>query len=157
MTRIVGIDPGDEGALALFEWGSPKESIIMPTLSSGIDGSEVARVLREWNPDGIAIERAQAMPGQGVCSMFTYGTGYGVLLGVIMTLKIPLLTVPPRTWQAWAQKKFGGKKQADPKAQALAWVKTFYPQASLIPPRCRVPHKGIVDALLIAGWHDATK
>jgi crossover junction endodeoxyribonuclease RuvC len=151
--RTVGIDPGIQGALVLLEWGAPKECVVMPTVQSLINGQAVADILREWKPDFVVLERAQAMPDQGVTSMFNYGVGYGTILGILQGLRIKHRTIRPQEWQGWAFKQVKVKRE-DPKGAALAVALALYPSAQLIPARCRVPHKGIVDALLIAGYGD---
>jgi crossover junction endodeoxyribonuclease RuvC len=123
----------------------------MPTVQSAINGQAIANILSEWQPDIVALERAQAMPDQGVTSMFNYGVGYGTILGILQGLKIKHRTIRPQEWQAWAFKQLRVKRD-DPKGAALAIALALYPTANLTPPRCRVPHKGIVDALLIGGY-----
>ena len=45
------------------------------------------------------IERAQAMPKQGVTSMFNYGKGFGLWLGLLIGIGIPYTLVSPRSWR----------------------------------------------------------
>ncbi|MGL4498487.1 MAG: hypothetical protein ACRCU2_05435 [Planktothrix sp.] len=47
----------------------------------------------------IIIENVHAMPGQGVTSMFSFGMGYGIWLGIIAALSIPVEFVTPQTWK----------------------------------------------------------
>ncbi len=46
------------------------------------------------------IERAQAMPKQGVTSMFNYGKGFGLWLGLLIGIGLPYTLVSPRRWKA---------------------------------------------------------
>lgn len=57
----------------------------------------------------IAIESVHSMPGQGVRSTFDFGTNFGIWLGVIATLNIPMELVTPQEWK----KHYGliGKKK----------------------------------------------
>lgn len=151
--RVVGIDPGIQGALVLLEWGTPRELVVMPTIQSLIDGASLADLLALWKPDVVGLERAQAMPDQGVVSMFNYGVGYGTILGILQGMGIKHRTVRPQEWQKWAFSQLRVKRE-DPKGAALLVAKALYPGAELVPKRCRVPHKGLVDALLIAGYMD---
>lgn len=151
--RMVGIDPGTQGGLVLLEWGTPIELVAMPTVQSAINGQAIADLLTEWKPDFVGIERAQAMPDQGVTSMFNYGVGYGTILGILQGLRLKHRTIRPQEWQAWAFRQLRVKRE-DPKGAALAVAMALYPSARIIPQRCRIPHKGIVDALLIAGYVD---
>jgi crossover junction endodeoxyribonuclease RuvC len=40
------------------------------------------------------------MPRDGVAAAFSFGKGYGILLGVVATLGIPYTCVTPRTWKS---------------------------------------------------------
>lgn len=151
--RTVGIDPGIKGALVLLEWGTPKELVPMPEIQSTIDGDTIATLFSQWKPDLVGLERAQAMPEQGVVSMFNYGVGYGTILGILQGMKIKHRTIRPQEWQGWAFRQLRVKRE-DPKGSALLVAKALYPTAGLVMPRCRVPHQGVVDALLIAGYTD---
>jgi crossover junction endodeoxyribonuclease RuvC len=151
--RVIGIDPGIKGGIVLLEWGTPIELIPIPTIQNLIDGAALAASLASMKPDLVGLERAQAMPDQGVVSMFNYGVGYGTVLGILQGMRIKHRTVRPQEWQKWAFSQLKVKRE-DPKGSALAVAKALYPGAAIIPPRCRVPHQGIVDALLIAGYMD---
>jgi crossover junction endodeoxyribonuclease RuvC len=153
MSKIVGIDPGMQGGLVLLDWGTPVSLIPMPTIQSMVNGQAIAELFECWKPDFVGLERSQAMPDQGVTSMFNYGVGYGTILGILQGMKIAHRTIRPQEWQKWAFSQVRVKRE-DPKGAALAVAMAVYPKAQLIPPRCRVPHKGIVDALLIAGYTD---
>jgi crossover junction endodeoxyribonuclease RuvC len=151
--KVIGIDPGVLGGLVVLEWGTPIACEPMPIIQNLIDGAAVAAFIAFHDPDLVGLERAQAMPDQGVVSMFNYGVGYGTILGILQGMKIKHRTIRPQEWQKWAFSQLRVKRE-DPKGAALAVAKALYPTAALIPPRCRIPHKGIVDALLIAGYID---
>src|SRR5262249_51205298 len=59
----------------------------------------------------VIIEEAQAMPGQGVRSMFTCGLGFGVWLGMLATLGLAHTRVRPGVWKR-ALGLSGDKEQA---------------------------------------------
>ncbi len=69
-----------------------------------IDGKHFADVIRSVNrPFGIRfaiIEDVNAMPKQGVVSMFRFGYNAGILLGVLQTLDIEILRVKPSAWKS---------------------------------------------------------
>ncbi|UOF76915.1 holliday junction resolvasE [Bacteriophage sp.] len=134
----------------------------MPTMGEEIDGHGIAGVL-EGIRDAqviIGIEKVGAMPGQGVTSMFSFGFGCGMLEGVIQTLGLPYVKITPQTWQKLAfqgvtpiYKTERGKDKPDTKKMALTAVNRLYPSANLLATeRSKVPHKGIIDALLIAHY-----
>lgn len=105
--RTIGIDIGLNGAIALVEDGQLLEVHDMPTFSMERNGknkrmvnaAELARLIRQASPSSAYLERLNAMPGQGVTSMFSMGQSLGVVLGILAALDIPTTTIPPRTWQ----------------------------------------------------------
>jgi hypothetical protein len=92
----IGIDPGLQGAVAILDADGALVALHdVPTLtvptSRGTrheyDLPAMAALLAPYVPHGhVVIEEAQAMPGQGVRSMFTIGLGFGAWLGVVGTL-----------------------------------------------------------------------
>jgi len=99
---IWGIDPGINGALAAFHY---EEGVIeifdMPIMEvrgkKSISPQLVKGILSEHHGP-VCIERVGAMPGQGVSSMFNFGKGYGILLGVAAALEMPTQEIQPNTW-----------------------------------------------------------
>lgn len=116
MTKtFIGIDPGITGAIASIS-PSGIEFVDCPSIkqngknrpNSTLMAAELKRLAL---PDSIAIiEIVHAMPGQGVSSMFTFGMGYGIWLGLLSGLGIPFEMITPQTWK----KHFGvgGDKEA---------------------------------------------
>ena len=105
--RVLGIDIGLDGAIALIENGDLLEVHDMPTVTLErnnkskrmVNAAELARLIRQAAPGCAYLERLNAMPGQGVTSMFSMGQSLGVVLGILAALDIPTTTIPPRTWQ----------------------------------------------------------
>jgi len=105
--RTLGIDIGLDGAIALIENGDLLEVHDMPTVTLErnnkskrmVNAAELARLIRQSAPGCAYLERLNAMPGQGVTSMFSMGQSLGVVLGILAALDIPTTTIPPRTWQ----------------------------------------------------------
>jgi hypothetical protein len=91
----------------------------------------------------------------GSTSMFNFARDYGALIcatDIFLTLKkilgildLTVSYVSPQRWQKRVGKK-GDKKASIARAQEL------YPDAQLIPLRCRVPSDGRAEALLIAHY-----
>ncbi|MEK9751604.1 MAG: hypothetical protein VW338_00110 [Rhodospirillaceae bacterium] len=104
---VVGIDPGLSGAI--FWIGGPNGMMFadMPTVQidrngknkRSVDVGALADMLRHNIPDHVFLEQVGAMPGQGVTSMFAFGQGFGIILGVIGTLGIPMTRVSPMKWK----------------------------------------------------------
>lgn len=104
---ILGIDPGNTGAIAVMDEGKILALHDMPcTAKRTGKGLEVnayllVTALRTLGitPEGAYIEQVSAMPGQGVSSMFTFGRSLGVVEGVLAALQIPVQFVPPGRWK----------------------------------------------------------
>lgn len=105
--RTIGIDVGLNGAIALVEDGHLLEVHDMPTVSLErnnktkrmVNAQALALIIRGAKADAAYLERLNAMPGQGVTSMFSMGQSLGVVLGVLAACDIPTTTILPRTWQ----------------------------------------------------------
>jgi crossover junction endodeoxyribonuclease RuvC len=106
MPTIVGIDPGLHGGIAwTAEEGRLMCAIPMPIMPKGndkhdLDLYEIVRWIKGLGKIDLAVvERATAMPKQGVVSMFTFGKGYGMLLGMLAALDVRVEDAPPITWK----------------------------------------------------------
>src|SRR5688572_28563786 len=104
---VLGIDPGLDGGLGWLTLDDRYVNAIpMPVVKIGkkrqIDRWRLVEFLRVLGPQYIqccVIEEVHAMPKQGVTSMFTFGMGYGVVLGVLAGLDIHVNPVAPVTWK----------------------------------------------------------
>lgn len=149
MTLRIGIDPGVTGALALL---GPDHELLdvcdMPTMNltgkrQQVNAAALDKLLAIWRGDGIHayLEQVSARPGQGVSSMFGFGTSYGIVQGVLGALQIPMSLVTPQSW-----KKRAGIPPKSHKDRARTVAQQLYPQASLD----RKKDIGRADAILIA-------
>lgn len=142
----LGIDPGLSGAIALIRNGEYADVWDMPTMSRGsgnkqkVNAAEVARILRECPPCTAYVELVNAMPGQGVVSMFQFGKCAGAIEAALAALGFPMVEVTPQKWK----REFGliGK----PKDAARTLAQQLMPLA----PLGLVKHGGRADALLLA-------
>ncbi len=102
--RILGIDAGLNGALALLASGQ-LDVFDVPTVKARargreVDWSEVARWIdAAGHIDHAIIESAAAMPRQGVASMFKFGFVCGGLRGLVAAHFIPVTYVSARKWK----------------------------------------------------------
>ncbi len=97
---IFGIDPGVSGAISILENKKIIEVFDMPTMIDGkknkrqINGSQVTNIIKERLNDGkeiiVVVEHVNAMPGQGVTSMFNFGQSFGVIKGICSALSLPI-------------------------------------------------------------------
>jgi crossover junction endodeoxyribonuclease RuvC len=149
----IGIDPGMNGALVALVDKGPVIVSKMPLAGSEIDARAVATWLADLtmrSDDVVAVvERVHSMPKQGIASTFKFGTGWGMIRGVLAALGVRTELVPPQTWKAGILQGTLKDKQA-----AIAWCRSSYPNVQLILPGCRGPHDGIADALCMADYCD---
>jgi crossover junction endodeoxyribonuclease RuvC len=106
---IFGVDPGVSGAISVLENKKIIEVYEMPTMIDGkknkkqINGSQVANIIKErLNGDNeiiVVVEHVNAMPGQGVTSMFNFGQSFGVIKGICSALSLPIYFVRPSKWK----------------------------------------------------------
>lgn len=149
--RVLGIDVGLNGALALIEDGQLLEVHDMPTVTLErnsktkrmVNANALSLIIRGSKADVAYLERLSAMPGQGVTSMFSMGQSLGVVLGILAACEIATTTIPPRTWQKALdvpQGKDGSRYRA---------AQLFPESAELFK---RVKDDGRSDATLIAAY-----
>ncbi|TAL62075.1 MAG: crossover junction endodeoxyribonuclease [Bacteroidetes bacterium] len=144
---IIGIDPGKTGAIA-FVNKNGIEVIDTPLNKGDYDIDEMSDILDESTfseeVERVFIEKVHSMPGQGVASMFNFGMGYGIWLGICSAFKYPVTLVTPQEW----------KKEMNliskPKDDARAKVMKLFPKHSLLVPRKK--DIGRADAILIAEY-----
>lgn len=141
--NLIAIDPGMKGAIAILQDGAVCAEPL-PIAGKELDLPTLTATITAAAPILAAVEKCQAMPKQGVTSMFKFGKGYGALLGVLAALDIPTELVTPQTW-----KRSVLKGTAKDKPAAIAYCRRVFSDVSLIPHRCRTPHDGIADALCL--------
>ena len=141
---IIGIDPGKNGGIAVLGDGDPR-AVRMPKTEKDVwdlfDSHWIWGGLGDrWEVNVFAyLEKAQAMPGQGVASMFTFGCGYGGLRMALLSLEIPFEIVTASVWQRKMKCLSGGDKNVT-KARAQELF-----------PGIKMTHY-VADALLIAEY-----
>tara|TARA_B100001248_G_C27391710_1_gene462789 strand:- start:2158 stop:2649 length:492 start_codon:yes stop_codon:yes gene_type:complete len=107
--RIVGIDPGLSGAIAILEDRKVLNVYDMPVMAEGkknkrqINSAQLVNLLREHtkssDESAVIVEQVNAMPGQGVTSMFNFGQTFGAIKGVCAALSLPIFFVRPSKWK----------------------------------------------------------
>ncbi len=106
---IIGIDPGINGAISIIENKKIIEVYDTPTMIDGkknkrqINGAQVTNIFKErLNGEKevvVVVEHVNAMPGQGVTSMFNFGQSFGVIKGICAALNLPIYFVRPVKWK----------------------------------------------------------
>lgn len=101
MICILGIDPGVSGAVAFyFPAASGRISVDdVPVAGGEISTPHLASMIKRYAPSLAIVEKVNAFPGQGVCSVFNFGKSYGQVLGVLGSLNIPTHLVSPQKWK----------------------------------------------------------
>jgi len=102
--RIMGVDPGLGGAVALIddEMGlTVVQDVPVIRLGTGrvIVEALLCEMIRNLDPHHAFVERVHAMPKQGVTSSFTFGMVYGLIRGVLSGLGVPTTLVTPNEWK----------------------------------------------------------
>jgi len=169
---VIGIDPGLDGGIAAVplrgpsDIGSPRASVTpMPVIGKKGKGKRalnldaIVALVREVDQRAgggpgavrIVLETQQAMPGQGVSSMFQIGRGFGALEMLGPAMRHATTYVRPQEWQkemlAGTPADMDTKGRAELAAQRL-WPGVDFRESE----RCKKAHDGMVDALLIAWW-----
>ena len=108
---IFGIDPGVSGAISVLENKKVLEVFEMPTMIDGkknkkqVNGSQVTNIFKERLNNHkdiiVVVEHVNAMPGQGVTSMFNFGQSFGAIKGICAALNLPIYFVRPAKWKKY--------------------------------------------------------
>ena len=108
---VVGIDPGLNGAIAVLQDKKVLSITDMPVMADGkknkrqLNNAQLAEILRKNSSEGdeisIVVEQVNAMPGQGVTSMFNFGQTFGAIKGVCAALQLPIFFVRPSKWKKY--------------------------------------------------------
>ena len=107
--RIFGIDPGIAGAIAILDGNEIIDVMDLPTMSEGkknkkqLNSAHLSQYIsgnvKDINKTVVVVEQVNAMPGQGVTSMFNFGQTFGSIKGISATLKLPIYFVRPSKWK----------------------------------------------------------
>ena len=154
--RIFGIDPGIAGAIAILD-----EKIIdvieLPTMSDGkkqkqLNSAQLSQYISkniiDINKTVVVVEQVNAMPGQGVTSMFNFGQTFGAIKGISATLKLPIFFVRPSKWKKHFELINSSKDASRTKAIEM------YPSFAQILSKKKDVNKS--DAILIARFFNET-
>ena len=94
---FLGIDPGKSGAFGIIDSNHQfvtaelwDERILAPIANAHRNGSCFI--------SHAVLEKVHAMPGQGVTSMFTFGTNFGEWRGMLLSNQISFDQIHPTRW-----------------------------------------------------------
>ena len=97
----------------------------------------------------VVVEQVNAMPGQGVTSMFNFGQTFGAIKGVCAALNLPIFFVRPSKWKKYFELINSSKDSSRTK------VIEMYPSLSNQLSKKKDVNKS--DAILIARFYSETR
>ena len=157
--RIIGIDPGLSGAIAILEDNKIKELFDMPVMPDGkknkrqLNSALLVKLIKD-NIENLestimVVEQVNAMPGQGVTSMFNFGQTFGAIKGICAALGLPIFFVRPAKWKKHFELINSSKDASRTKAIEM------YPSISEQLSKKKDVNKS--DAILIARYYCETR
>jgi crossover junction endodeoxyribonuclease RuvC len=156
---IIGVDPGITGGISILKNKKVIEVYDTPTMIDGkknkrqVNGSQITNIIKEQSKNDneiiVVVEHVNAMPGQGVTSMFNFGQSFGVIKGICAALSLPIHFVRPTKWK----KHFNLIKTN--KEASRTKVIEIYPEISNKLSRKKDSNKA--DAILIARYFNDTQ
>ncbi len=157
--KIIGIDPGLSGAIAVLENNKVLNIFDIPVMSEGkknkrqLNSALLVNLLKEnINKEeevAVVVEQVNAMPGQGVTSMFNFGQTFGALKGICAALELPIFFVRPSKWKKHFELINSSKDASRTKAIEM------YPKLSNQLSKKKDVNKS--DAILIARFFNETR
>ena len=156
--KIIGIDPGLSGAIAVLENNKVLSIFDMPVMPEGkknkrqLNSAQLVKLLKDnilKNEEVlVVVEQVNAMPGQGVTSMFNFGQSFGILKGICSAMQLPMYFVRPAKW-----KKYFNLINSEKDASRTKAIEVFpYFSSQLL----RKKDSNKADAILIASFYYET-
>ena len=156
---IIGIDPGLSGAIAILDDKKVLSIFEMPVMAEGkknkrqLNSAQLVNIIREnikKNEEAVVVvEQVNAMPGQGVTSMFNFGQTFGAIKGICAALELPIFFVRPSKWKKHFELINSSKDSSRTKAIEM------YPKLSNQLTKKKDVNKS--DAILIARYFSETR
>lgn len=73
----------------------------------------------------VIVEEVHSMPRQGVKSMFSFGTRFGEIIGILSALGIPYTLLKPKQWQSSFKFEFDVKNEFSKEALAEVGISLY--------------------------------
>ena len=157
--KVIGIDPGLSGAIAILLDNRVLGIFDMPVMSEGkknkrqLNSAQLVNIIKENILEdeeiAVVVEQVNAMPGQGVTSMFNFGQTFGAIKGVCAALNLPIFFVRPSKWKKHFELINSSKDSSRTK------VIEMYPSLSSQLSKKKDVNKS--DAILIARFFNETR
>lgn len=149
----LGFDPGKKGYMCLYNAGYSgyKHYPLFDGNRLNREMLEVLEKLSKTYTMMAVVEQVHSMPHQGVASTFSFGTNYGMLIGMLETLGIPYTTVTPGKWQKYICEAVD--KASNPKQMHYNAARRLFPDMDFRrSERCKTYDDNKVDATLICEY-----
>jgi len=157
--RIIGIDPGLSGGIAILDNSKVIELFDMPVMPDGkknkrqLNSALLVKLIKDniknLEDTVMVVEQVNAMPGQGVTSMFNFGQTFGAIKGICAALGLPIFFVRPAKWKKHFELINSSKDSSRTKAIEM------YPSISEQLSKKKDVNKS--DAILIARYYCETR
>ena len=157
--KIIGIDPGLSGGIAVLKDNKVLNIFDMPVMAEGkkskrqLNSAQLVSLIKDnikYNEEvAVIVEQVNAMPGQGVTSMFNFGQTFGAIKGVCAALELPIFFVRPSKWKKHFELINSSKDSSRTKAIEM------YPLLSGDLAKKKDVNKS--DAILIARFYSETR
>lgn len=146
---ILGVDPGDSGAITAIATGAPDFASTLRLAESERDICDfIVGMTGNGEPVHAYLERVSAAPGAGVSGMFRFGQSYGAMRMLLTAYHIPFDLVAPHKWQ---QAMGCARPKGQPKESQTEHKNRTKARAQQLFPDIKVTH-AIADSLLIAEY-----
>ena len=156
---IIGIDPGLSGAIAILQNKKVQSIFDIPVMSEGkknkrqLNSAQMVKIIKDnisnIEETVVVVEHVNAMPGQGVTSMFNFGQTFGAIKGICAALGLPIFFVRPSKWKKHFELINSSKDSSRTKAIEM------YPSLSGDLAKKKDVNKS--DAILIARFFNETR
>ena len=155
---IIGIDPGLSGAIAVLQDNKVKNIFEVPVMTEGkknkrqLNSAQMVKIIKDNISKSeetiVVVEHVNAMPGQGVTSMFNFGQTFGAIKGICAAIGLPIFFVRPAKWKKYFE-LINSEKDAS-RTKAIEMFPYFSSQLS------KKKDSNKADAILIASFYYET-
>lgn len=101
--RVIGIDPGVDGAMALWDRGQVRAVMDLPVEGGEIDGwalwSQLCLLNAQEPITMVFLEETNAMPKIGSKGNYSQGLSRGIIVTAVKIAAVPLTRVKPAVWK----------------------------------------------------------
>lgn len=167
----IGIDPGKDGYIAIY---TENKSINLskytfkpiPLIGKEVDFLKLSQVFDDLPRVGydihVVIEQVHAIFGSSAGNTFAFGYICGALEMLLVSKQLKYTKVQPKAWQKqmWQginlqqkSSKSGKRQVTDTKSMSILAAQRLFPEIDLRDTeRCKKPHDGKVDSLLLCAY-----